>query len=290
MNKHIIKVFILFSLLSLVYVVLGQEAKYDSLNELNSIKNVDKDKSILWSGAVVDFLWFLSGIGIGGFMVYQYSKRNIYKILNEEKLTYLELLPKHRSPFYFKYLGIVEVLKKRKDEKKKEIDKLNLENQSARNKIVSPELKTTSNLNTPNSSSKPMESTDENVEPELVTGWKIVQDAKTKAQERSIFFTIPEGDGSFNIRNGKATKDNDCFYSIEMGEDANMCKLHFLSGDYDLRALDNIDYYLNPVCEIENIADRTSAQRISMVRPGIASKSGDVWNVDINNKVKVRLI
>ena len=289
MKKHIIKVFIFFSLLSFVYVLRAQETNNHSFNELNSIENVDKAKSILWSGIVVNFLWFFSGICIGGFLIYRYSKRIIYSILSEEKSTYLDLLQKHKSQFFFKYLGIVAILKTSKDEKKMEIDKLNLENQTSRNRIASLELKTISNLNTHYSSSTPKESVDENVEPKVME-WVIDQDVKNKTQERGLFFTIPDSDGSFNIRNGKITKDNDCFYSIETGEDANIGKLHYLSGDYDLRALDNIDYYLNPVCHIENITDRSSAQRIAIVNPGVVNKNGDVWKIDINNKVKIRFI
>ena len=115
----------------------------------------------------------------------------------------------------------------------------------------------------------------------------ITNNNKTQTE---IYFTIPENDGSFKTTNGKNVKGIDCFYKIELDKDVRKGKLHFISGDYDLRALDNIDYYLNPVCEIENISERKHSRKIKMVNPGTVLLSSDCWKIDIKNKVKIKLI
>jgi hypothetical protein len=105
-----------------------------------------------------------------------------------------------------------------------------------------------------------------------------------------IYFTIPEGDGSFKTVNARNGQDVDCFYKIVPDKSGQRGKLYFIPGDYDLRALDNIDYYLNPVCEIQNISDRAYARKISMTDPGSVIKRGDIWKIEENNKVKIKLV
>jgi len=57
-----------------------------------------------------------------------------------------------------------------------------------------------------------------------------------------------------------------------------------------MRALDNIDYYLNPVCDIINISERMNARKISVINSGIVLKIGASWKIEANNKVKIKLI
>jgi ABC-type multidrug transport system ATPase subunit len=116
---------------------------------------------------------------------------------------------------------------------------------------------------------------------------KVEPEEKTQYE---FFFTIPENDGSFKAINAKHAKEVESYYKIEMDNNNQTGKLHFISGEYDLRALDNIDYYLNPVCEIDNITERTHARKIIMLNPGTVLLSGDCWKIDVNNKVKIRLI
>ena len=114
-----------------------------------------------------------------------------------------------------------------------------------------------------------------------------IEDSNNKIE---FFFTIPENDGSFKAANAKNNKEIDCFYKIELEKRGQTGKLEFISGDYDLRALDNIDYYLNPVCEIQNIADRKNARKIQLISHGTIIKSGDNWKIDEKNKVKIKLV
>ncbi|KAA6338481.1 hypothetical protein EZS27_013520 [termite gut metagenome] len=111
-------------------------------------------------------------------------------------------------------------------------------------------------------------------------------DTQEIVNQKFIYFDIPKTDGSF--KNPKTQQGNDTFYKIELDDSKQIGKLFFISG-YDLRALDNIDYYLNPVCEIQNIEDRIGAKRIKMVKTGtVILLNGDSWK--IKEKVKIKLI
>ena len=97
--------------------------------------------------------------------------------------------------------------------------------------------------------------------------------------------TIPSG-----LIKLKNVKELDCFYKIEIDKNNQKGKLFFISSEFDSRALDNIDYYLNPVCEIENISDRTHAKKINVVDFGTVVLNGDTWKIESTKKLKIRLI
>jgi len=90
--------------------------------------------------------------------------------------------------------------------------------------------------------------------------------------------------------NAKSVQEIDCYYKIEPDKSGQYGRLYFISGNYDMRALDNIDYYLNPVCEIQNIINRTNARKIVMTATGVVVRRGDHWKVEESNKVKIKLV
>jgi len=245
---------------------------------------------------LANWIWALSGLFFGMIAgavgIFLYSRYSIYSILETEKKKYLKDLEKdtRNNPVHrevFKYIGIVGILKKRKNEKQEQL--------IAKNNTIA-EL---------------MEQNDELFEDvellrKRLINLKMNKEVQTSAGEGNygrspetanrpenpseIFFTIPESDGSFRIMNAKYTKGVDCFYKIIPDKSDQKGVLHYLSGEYDLRALENIDYYLNPVCEIQNISGRTFAKRIVMTEPGQVIKRNDLWQVDENGKVKVKLV
>lgn len=233
---------------------------------------------------------FLLGVFAGGFLIYQYSKSEIYSILSVEKYKYLDDLKQDTDQNlllsrYFKYIGIIAKLKLSKDQKKNIIESNNRE--IGQLKRQCEKLRAENEQN-------------ENIIAELKTSkdnWESNRDRiggdqgkLFRSNRMEIFFTIPEGDGSFKTANARNGQDVDCFYKIMPDKSGQRGKLYFISGDYDLRALDNIDYYLNPVCEIQNISDRAFARKISMTDPGSVVKRGDIWKIEENNKVKVKLV
>jgi hypothetical protein len=241
-----------------------------------------------------DWIWcligFFPGIIAGGFLIYQYSKSRIYSILAAEKYKYLDDLKLDNGQNlllrrYFKYIGIVAKLKLSKDQKKNIIE--NNSREIGQLKRQNEKLRAENEQNE-----------------KVITEQKITADKEASARDlfdgepgksfrtnkTEIYFTIPEEDGSFKTVNARNGQDVDCFYKIVPDKSGQRGKLYFISGDYDLRALDNIDYYLNPVCEIQNISDRVYARNISMTDPGSVIKRGDIWKIEENNKVKIKLV
>jgi cell division protein FtsB len=235
-------------------------------------------------------LGFLLGIITGGLLIYQYSRSKIYSILATEKYKYLDDLEQEKDLFlrkFFKYVGIVALLKHSKDEKKNTID--NYVKEVVRLKKQNEQLKTE------NEQKKKLIADQKFTACNQISSQDYIdrqpeKSYRTADNKIEIFFTIPEGDGSFKTVNAKHSQDIDCFYRIILDKGGQKGKLYFISGDYDLRALDNIDYYLNPVCEIQNITDRTFARKILMTDPGSVVKRGDIWKIEENNKVKIKLV
>lgn len=248
-------------------------------------------KKVIISG----WIWAVSGLLLGffsgAFLIYQYSGSRIYSILKTEKRKYLSDLRKDRSQNlilrnYFKYIGIVSMLKNSKDKKaealenqKEEIMQLGFQNEKLRTEIEKNGSIIANLKNAAEYQASAREDPDGRPRKSSVIPDKM-----------EIFFTIPEMDGSFRIVNAKDGQSSDCFYKIEPDNSGQKGKLYFISGDFDLRALDNIDYYLNPVCEIQNISDRIHARNIEMTNPGLVIRRGEVWKIEENNKVKIKLV
>ncbi len=234
----------------------------------------------------------LLGFIAGAALIYIYSRVKIFSILSNEKRKYLNDLnyDSEQTLFlrkFFSYVGIVAMLKKSKDEKSGIILKKNLEvrelkerNEDLRAEYAQKEKARTSRQvinDIPLSPGAPPDS--QPGRPEAVPPVKT-----------EIFFTIPESDGTFRSVNARSVQEIDCYYKIEPDKNGQYGKLSFISGNYDMRALDNIDYYLNPVCEIQNIINRTNARKIVMTATGVVVRRGGDWKVEENNKVKIKLV
>jgi len=255
-------------------------------NEDDNQKPIEKDSIDL----IFIFLYFFGGLIVGGFSIYLYSKLRIYSILSGEKRKYADDLRNSHERYLFKYIGLFAVLKKSKDEYKSKSKDEDFHTQIGQlNRQISElNVRNTKLLNENIELGEIIERyKGKNIEPKSIQAAKTNEDVSIS---NAIYFTIPESDGSFRIANGKNIKEMDCFYKIEVDKNNQKGKLFFISSDFDSRALDNIDYYLNPVCEIENISDRTQAKKIHVVNYGIVVLTGENWKIDTNNKLKIRLI
>jgi hypothetical protein len=235
---------------------------------------------------------FLAGLVGGAALIYYYSRSRIYSILKIEKKKYLSDLKKDQgqdiiSRKYFSYVGLVSLLKDSKDRKSEALEKrreelVRLEDQ---NEVLRNETAQKDKIIASLKSAAEYRASDR--------GHSEGQPGKSygiPVNKMEIYFTIPESDGSFKTSNARDGQDAGCFYKIEPDRSGQKGRLSFISGEYDLRALDNIDYYLNPVCEIQNIADRTFARKILMTDTGSVIKRGDYWKIEDNNKIKIKLV
>lgn len=232
-------------------------------------------------------LAFIAGLIIGGILVYFNLKRKVLSIFKSEKKEYKSILNKNgRKPFIFTFLSIIEILKYSKDEYKSPLEKMTTVDQLDILKHEITELK-----------GKNKELFDENIglgqKIEKLTLKSELGHNKTKSLnessniQKNLFYNIPEIDGSFKIESAKDFKDQDSLYKLEIISNTNG-NIFFLSGDYDLRAIENIDYYLNPVCEVQNIANRDFAKKVEMVNKGTILLNGDLWK--IKDKIKIKLV
>jgi len=190
--------------------------------------------------------------------------------------------------FIFKYIGLFVLLKKRKDEYKKELDQTgNTENSILRSKIE--------NLRSENSMLKNQLSsfrTSDEKSPEKNTEnkfyeWRI---DNSKQPIQKLFFSMPEDDGCFIVKNGVPSNDGSMYYRIEYNDNNDQGKLFYLPGDRDRRAINRLESYLKPVCDIENIINASSASRIDFLSPGKVVLINDNWMIDNTNKVKIKLL
>jgi len=249
----------------------------------------------------------LLGFIAGAALIYIYSRAKILSILSNEKRKYLNDLnyDSEQTLFvrkFFSYVAIVAMLKKSKDNKSEIILQKNLElrelkerNEDLRAEYAQKEkaLKNRQviNENPLSPGATPVsQQASQPVRPEAPHASQPLRPEAVPPVKTEIFFTIPESDGTFKSVNAKSVQEIDCYYKIEPDKGGQYGRLYFISGNYDMRALDNIDYYLNPVCEIQNIINRTNARKIVMTATGVVIRRGDHWKVEESNKVKIKLV
>jgi hypothetical protein len=238
----------------------------------------------------------LLGFIAGALLIYLFTRAKIFSILSNEKKKYIKDLKydSEQTLFvrkFFSYVGVVAMLKKSKDEKSEIILKKNLEVRALkeRNEDLRAEYaqKEKALKNRQVLSESPLLP---GVPPVSQQVSQPVRPEPVPPVKTEIFFTIPESDGTFKSVNAKSVQEIDCYYKIEPDKSGQYGRLYFIPGNYDMRALDNIDYYLNPVCEIQNIINRTNARKIVMTATGVVVRRGDHWKVEESNKVKIKLV
>ena len=115
--------------------------------------------------------------------------------------------------------------------------------------------------------------------------WEIKQPKTLK-----LFFSMPENDGSFIVDNGESSNDGRKYYRLEYIDGSETGDLYFIPGDRDKRAINRLESYLKPACDIENIENADSATNIEFKNPGKVSLRNDSWVIDSDNKVKIKLL
>lgn len=244
---------------------------------------------------IVAFSFFCAGV-IAAYFIIQYW---IFSILKIEHPIYIKEGHEGGKRIIFKLFTVIELLKVHKDRYKNDFDTLKRsiidEPSKADNnrtyKILSSKISELElgiqELKQILSNSPKQQQTIEH-QPGKWKNQK--QDDKSKPGNAitTVYFSIPESDGNFSIAHGETAFDDRKYYKIIYETNSDRGTLHYLSGQFDLKAIDNIDYYLTPVCEIVNISDRNSAKKVSQIETGTVLKIQDNWMID--KKVKVKLI
>jgi hypothetical protein len=228
----------------------------------------------------------------GGLMVSWLIKNSINRILYSERKTYMERLRSENISYFFKFIGLVYILKQQKDKYKNEDGEnpgiFDSKDERGLNQQIETLNKKVKELEIENSTLKEIKDNDK----KLMVNERNDETKMVQNNDRNaiLYFSIPESEGQFKIINGKQTSDENKFYKIEIAENNSSGKLHFMPGDLDIRAINDIDSYLIPVCEIENISNRKTANKIVFIKPGKVNLINDCWVIDPENKVKVKLV
>ena len=193
--------------------------------------------------------------------------------------------------FLFLNFNYGQIIKYNKRKHKQEIDEMYRE---LRRLEATSQLKveTQKNYQEKNSSVQPKDELNQNTQEFSTIEKYVISSPENDEVEQSFewYYSIPELNGCFDVKNGLKIYQAGCYYKIEIDNTGQKGKLSFISGDYDLKAIQNIDYYLNPVCQIQNIELWKSAKRILMISQGTVYLNAESWKIDTNNKVKIRLV
>ena len=273
----------------------ADEAKLTGFESQVDLKNVTT-KQIPWDELLLNGFLFLTGLFIGGLIIYIISKKQIYSVLSIEKTNYLTNRYDLERNYMFKYIDIVYILKKQKDSYKKKSE-LNIQNDESnvdklkrkisqleieKNNFLEQNIELGEKLEEQNGGNISTKTFDTNV---------ISQDYKyeTPPQMTNIYFSMPEGDGSFQLSNGEPLNDGKKYFRIEFEESSNKGKIFFLPSDRDQRAINRLESYLKPVCEIENITNARTASKIELLNSGKVTLINDKWVINPDNKIRIKL-
>lgn len=106
---------------------------------------------------------------------------------------------------------------------------------------------------------------------------------ETEEHSDWIYFSTQEK-GVFQLSKQKRSSDNNVCFKINTAT----LDIEYIHSQYDSRALSYRNEWLLPVCEIiNNIANASS---IKMEQSGKVIKQGDDFVIDVNNKIKIRLL
>lgn len=269
---------------------LGQTPQ-EEITERNE-DQIPWDK-IIWYGS-----FFIIGVFFGGWMIFLITKSKIKSIVNrgDEKKYKHYLKAENDSRYLFGYLRVVSFLQKRKDNYKYENESFNKskgsKNESLERMISQLEKEKKELLNENiELGNKLSQKTAHNNEGETKTysdksgGFS----SQPQTKKSKIYFSMPESDGSFQLSNGEPSNDGKKYFKIEFEESSTKGELFYLSGDRDQRAINRLDSYLKPVCEIENITNSSTATKIELIQSGKVTQFNDSWIIDPDNKVKIKL-
>jgi regulator of replication initiation timing len=268
----------------------------DSANGVTALDSSTPVKRIsIWQVIKTTLLFFTSFL-IGALLMYLFIKMRVYEILYEEKDKYINETNFSKEYSWLPLFAIIQFLKKRKDDLKKELDEcisnsdkeLNDTKEKIRSLIKRNEELILTNQELVNHLDEPgtkgnsfLNKDQENNIHEVVTknaGNNLI----------TLYFSIPENDGNFSTEKGMPYADDKKFYKIVFQETSDKGSLHYITGEFDLKAIDSIDYYLMPACEVENLSHRVNAGKVIQIEPGTVNKMYDKWV--IVKKVKVKLV
>jgi hypothetical protein len=245
------------------------------------------------------WLYCLASFTVGCLAVYFLSQLYLHSVLKRERKSYGNEMRQSVRFWYLKPFPLIEVLKKYKDQYREKLDKMENSLQELSRKLEKSDLSLKNHrsgmeaLERENLRLRNLAKTSDGLRKPTLSDHSQSEEKKhlkinLRNAGSTLFFSIPEADGSFYAEKGEADPDGRKFYRIISSAGNETGELHFISGQYDQKAIENIDYYLIPVCEVENISLRNIASKILQKEAGRVVRISDKWVTD--KKIKVKLL
>lgn len=224
---------------------------------------------------LVFFLFlFIIVLFIGGLAVYIYIYNKLKQTLHLEWNNYkLRIIEQNDKSFFarFSITSFVSILKERKDEYK----------EKSKEQIYNPAPQIIHSI--PKENIKNDYHENDSKMTDTISSLNDTEDHYHNSSK--LFFEIPGSEGVFENHFAKNKLSEDCFYIIEA--DNNTGKLIFNEKSVMRLALNNIDDYIRPSCEIENEYFLRDATKIEMIDTGKVELEADKWI--IKKKIKIKL-
>lgn len=254
---------------------------------------------ILWNDLLMYASFLIIGILIGGCLILLITKRKIKSIINKGNEGKYDnyLNAQNDSWFLFGYLRVVSFLQKQKDKYKNESESASPNNS---NEIGGLEQKVFQ------LEKEKKELFDKNIELGKEFEQKSIQKIEGEAERHivktesfsnqppkqitKIYFSMPEGDGSFKVIDGEPSNDGRKYFEIAFKELSNIGEIYYLSSQRDNRAINQMEDFLKPVCDIENITNSSTSTKIKLIHSGKVTLINDSWVIDPENKIKIVLL
>ncbi len=263
---------------------------------------------------MMEYYFYAGAFLLGGVVIYLLTRWRIRFLLKNELRSYRKELKKKKKWWPPEPYPMLPILKRRKDHYKseaehreRELEELTMQLEQELQKLASTDeeleelrrenLELTTIVNSPTedhpvSSEYPV-SPGRGTVPKASPGGASRGDFRGpttgKAGEEVIvhYFGIPDSEGNFPASQAGSQYDSRKLYMIVTRPGSDRGELHYISGELDMKAINNIDYYLVPVCEIFDISVRNSASRVLQEAKGAALLSSGKWICTTRVKVKL---
>lgn len=261
------------------------------------IQNVSPNrqkKIIPWKVFLIYGSLVFIGFIVGGLLLFLITKNKIKSIVEGKYYDYLNA-HENDSRFLFGYLSVVSFLQKRKifyENKTKSNKDIGFDTANLERKVSQLEREKQVLLDENIELGKKIELLQpkkQSFEPEKNSVKTTSSNSQPQRQLTKAYFSMPGGDGSFQISNGEPSNDGKKYFRIEFEESSNRGELFYMPSERDQKAINRLESFLKPVCDIENISNASTATKIELIQSGKVSLINDSWVIDTNNKIKIKL-
>lgn len=256
-----------------------------------SITPSRSQKQIPWKSFLIYGSLFIIGLVVGSLFIFLITKHKIKSIVEDKYYEYLNAHDNH-SRFLFGYLSVVFFLQKRKifyESKTKnngfgiakleqKISQLEREKQVLLDENIELGKKT-----------EQLQPKKQASEPEKHSATPNSFNSQSTKLLTKAYFSMPGSDGSFQISNGEPSNDGKKYFRIEFEDSSNRGELFYIPSERDQKAINRLESFLKPVCDIENISNAATATKIELIQSGKVSLINDSWVIDTKNKIKIKL-